>query len=196
MADVYKFRVNLCDFEDIIWRDIEITSISSVAKLGYSVLASFESLANHLFNIRYNDDLYEIVFEDAFEDEAVIDPIETKLSDLKLSVGDILMMVYDYGAGWEFEIELLSITLMKKGAHAHYPYIVDGKGRGIIEDTSPCELSEIVENTDKNEIIPEIWDVYLMEMIKWDYRLFDLEYSNKIFKKDVRRIQHAYEKML
>ena len=27
MADVYKFRVNLCDFEDIIWRDIEITPV-------------------------------------------------------------------------------------------------------------------------------------------------------------------------
>ena len=30
-----------------------------------------------------------------------------------LSVGDVLEMEYDYGAGWEFTIELLSITEMK-----------------------------------------------------------------------------------
>ena len=55
------------------------------------------------------------------------------------------MMEYDYGAGWEFEIELLSITEMKRGAGTHYTYVADGKGKGIIEDTSPYELAEIVE---------------------------------------------------
>lgn len=54
MADVYKFKVSLKELETIIWRDIEITSVSSVAKLGYSILAAFESTASHLFNIRCN----------------------------------------------------------------------------------------------------------------------------------------------
>jgi len=34
MADIYKFKVRLCELESIMWRDIEITSVSSVAKLG------------------------------------------------------------------------------------------------------------------------------------------------------------------
>ncbi|MEG0368976.1 MAG: plasmid pRiA4b ORF-3 family protein, partial [Hungatella sp.] len=151
MADVYKFKVKLCELENIIWRDIEITSVSSIAKLGYAVLAAVESTASHLFNIRFDGKRYEIVFEeDDFDDEPAIDPIRTKLSALKLSVGDKLSMEYDYGAGWKFEIELWSITEMKRGAGTHYPYVTDGKGKGIIEDTSPYELAEIVTKTDKD----------------------------------------------
>lgn len=55
MADVYKFKVKLKSLEDIIWREIEITSVSSVAKLSYSVLAAFESTASHLFCIRFRN---------------------------------------------------------------------------------------------------------------------------------------------
>lgn len=83
-----------------MWRDIEITSFSSIAKLGCAVLAAFESIASHLFNIRFDFKRYEIEFkEDDFDDEPGIDPIKTKLSTLKLSVGDKLSMEYDYGAG-------------------------------------------------------------------------------------------------
>jgi len=100
MAEVYKFKVRLCELENIIWREIEITSVSSVAKLGYAVLAAFESTASHLFNIKCNGKRYEIVFEeDDFDDEPAVDPIKTKLSALKLGVGDTLTMEYDYGAG-------------------------------------------------------------------------------------------------
>jgi hypothetical protein len=106
MADVYKFKVKLSELENAIWRDIEITSVSSIAKLGYVILAAFESTASHLFNIRFDGKRYEIIFaEDDFGDEPVIDPIRTKLSALKLNVGDKLSMEYDYGSGWEFEIE-------------------------------------------------------------------------------------------
>lgn len=194
MADVYKFKVKLCELENVIWREIETTSVSSVAKLGYAVLAAFESTASHLFNIRFDGKRYEIVFEeDDFDDEPAIDPIKTKLSTLKLNVGDKLSMEYDYGAGWEFEIELLSITEMKRGAGTHYPYVTDGKGKGIIEDTSPFELAGMVERTDKNGTLPQIMDMYSGKEVSWDYRKFDLEYCNVFFKDNVWKIQNAYE---
>lgn len=194
MADVYKFKVRLCELENVIWREIEITSVSSVAKLGYSVLAAFESTASHLFNIRCSGKRYEIVFEDdGFDDEPAIDPIKIKLSALKLSVGDKLSMEYDYGAGWKFEIELLSVTEMKRGAGTHYPYVTEGKGKGIIEDMSPYELTEIIEKTDKDNTLPKIMDMYTGEEVSWDYRKFDLEYCNVFFKDNVWKIQNAYE---
>lgn len=194
MADVYKFKIRLCELENVIWREIEITSVSSVAKLGYAVLAAFESTASHLFNIRFGGKRYEIVFEeDDFDDEPAIDPIKTKLSALKLSVGDKLIMEYDYGAGWEFEIKLLSITEMKRGTGTHYPYVTDGKGKGIIEDTSPFELAEMIEKTDKDGTVPQIMDMYYGKEVSWDYRKFDLEYCNVFFKDNVWKIQSAYE---
>ena len=193
MADVYKFKVTIKEVPDKIWRDIEISSLSSVAKLGYTILATFEAAASHLFNIKFNGKRYEIVIEDDFEFEPVIDPIKTKLSALKLAVGDVLEMEYDYGAGWEFTIELLSITQMKKGSGKHYPYVTSGQGKGIIEDIPPFELAEIIEATDKTGILPQVCDNFLDEEIEWYYRKFDLEYCNVFLKGEIEQIQYAYE---
>jgi len=194
MADIYKFKVRLCELESIMWRNIEITSVSSVAKLGYAVLAAFESTASHLFNIKFKGKRYEIIFEDDdFNEEPAIDPIITKLSALKLNAGDKLSMEYDYGAGWEFEIELLSVSEMKRGAGTHYPYVTDGKGKGIIEDTSPYELAEIVEKIDHDGTLPRIADMYSGKENEWDYREFNLEYCNVFVKDNVWRIRCAYE---
>lgn len=194
MADVYKFKVRLKSLEDVIWRDIEITSVSSVAKLGYSILAAFESTASHLFAIKFNGKRYEILFEEPdFIEEPIIDPIKTKLSVLKLKVGDILTLEYDYGAGWEFTLELVSITEMKRGRGTYYPYVTNGKGKGFIEDTSPYELIEIIHRTDKEGVTPKVYDVFLKKEKEWDYRDFDLEYCNAFFKDKIYRIQEAYE---
>lgn len=201
MADVYKFKVSLKEMSNKIWRDIEISSVSSVAKLGYVVLATFESTASHLFNIQFNGKRYEIVFDDDFDDdfddafgfEPAIDPIKTKLSSLKLSVGDVLEMEYDYGAGWKFEIKLVSITEMKRGTGTHYPYVTDGQSKGIIEDTSPYELEDIIKQIDKTGQLPKIYDYEYDEQKEWDYRKFDLEYCNTFLKDRIFKIQCAYE---
>lgn len=193
MADVYKFKVAIKEVPDKIWRDIEISSLSSVAKLGYTILAAFEAAASHLFNIKFKGKRYEIVIDDDFNFEPVIDPIQTKLSALKLSVGDILEMEYDYGAGWEFTIKFVSVTEMKKGSGNHYPYVTAGQGRGIIEDRPPFELAEIIEKTDKTGILPQVCDNFLDEEIEWDYRKFDLEFCNIILKREIEAIQFAYE---
>ena len=102
-------------------------------------------------------------------------------------------MEYDYGAGCEFEIELLSITEMKRGTGTHYPYVTDGQGKGIIEDTSPYKLAEKIEVTDKEGTLPKIMDMYSGEEVSWDYKDFDLEYCNVFFKDNVWKIQNAYE---
>ena len=49
MPEVYKFKVKLRELENKIWRDIEITSASNIAKLGYAVLATFEAEGSPCF---------------------------------------------------------------------------------------------------------------------------------------------------
>lgn len=193
MADVYKFKVVLRDVSNQIWRDIEITSVSSVAKLGYTVLSAFETTASHLFNIRFNGVRYEIMFEDDFGFEPVADPIQTKLSALKLSLGDVLEMEYDYGAGWAFSLELISVTEMERGTGNHYPYVTAGKGKGIIEDTSPLDLADIIAETDKTGKLPKVYDYIMEKEQAWDYRIFDIEYCNMFLKDEIREFQYAYE---
>lgn len=193
MAEVYKFNVKLTELEDKIWRDIEITSVSSIAKLAYSVLAAFEGTVSHLFNISYNGKRYEIEFEELGFQEPAINPITTKLESLKLKVGDTLTMEYDYGAGWEFVIKLISISEMKKGSGTHYPYVTDGQGKGIIEDTSTFELIEMINEIDSTGKLPKFYDFIMDKEIEWDYRKFDLYYTNMFLKDKVADIREAYE---
>ena len=71
---------------------------------------------------------------------------------------------------------------MERGRGRHYPYVAGGKGKGIIEDTSPYELAEIIEKTNKDGTLPKITDGYSGEETVWDYRDFDLAYCNMFFK--------------
>lgn len=200
MADVYKFRVKLQELEKYLWRDIEVSSLSTVAKLGYAILASFQAQGSHLFGItydcfRYEFDYYGDVFEsldDYIED--VIPPNIAKLSSLKLKVGDKMEMEYDYGSGWTFDIELISISPMVKGMGMHYPYITAGAGCGIIEDTCPCELLDHIKQIDETGVLPK-FQPHNMSFCtaEWDYRRFDIELLNVFLKGDVQRLQEAYE---
>ena len=154
MAEVYKFKVKLRELENKIWRDIEITSASSVAKLGYAVLAAFEAEGSHLFCINYKGERYEIVFDDFYDDLGIkiVDPISKKLSSLKLEIGDKMEMEYDYGAGWRFDIELVSTEPMKRGMGTHYPYVTAGAGFGIIEDLYSEEWADYIKQVDETGV--------------------------------------------
>lgn len=194
MAQVYKFRVQLKELEKYIWRDIEISSLSSVAKLGYAILAAFEANASHLFCIEYSGINYEFDFYNMdYSNKQAVNPTTVKLQSLKFKVGDSLTMRYDYGAGWEFDIKVVSITEMKKGSGTHYPYITDGAGKGIIEDTSPGILFEYIRQTDETGELPTYIDRYFEHETEWDYRRFDLKASNILFKFEVGEIEDAYE---
>ena len=200
MANVYKFRVKLQELEKYLWRDIEVSSLSTVAKLGYVILSAFQTQGSHLFGITYDNFRYEFDYDgevfDSLDDdiEDVIPPDTAKLSSLKLKVGDKMEMEYDYGAGWTFDIELISISPMQKGTGTHYPYITDGAGWGIIEDTCPGELLDYIKQIDTTGVLPKYEHHYIpLHEVEWDYRRFDMETLNALLKYDVQKLQDAYE---
>ncbi|MFQ7293195.1 MAG: plasmid pRiA4b ORF-3 family protein [Monoglobales bacterium] len=194
MAEVYKFKVKLCELEEKIWRDIEISSLSTVSKMAYTVLAAFGANGSHLFCVRRADETYEFMYDDFGDvDEDVIDPSTVKLSKLKLTVGDKITIEYDYGAGWRFDMELISVTEMRRGTGTHYPYITAGEGYGIIEDSFPGVLEDYIEQTDKTGALPMVYSSYEDKEKEWDYRRFDLKLTNMLLKYDIDSIKEAYE---
>lgn len=67
------------------------------------------------------------------------------------------------------------------------------KDKGIIEDTSPYELLEIVKYTDQTGKMPKVAGIPSCEERDWDYRAFDLECCNVFLKGEILHIQYAYE---
>ena len=80
---------------------------------------------------------------------------------------------------------------MKRGRGRRYPYVLDGAGRGIIDDM-PCEeLKELVAQIDRNgETDQPIY--YQDRRIPWEYRWFDLTCINYLLKGDIEAIEDGY----
>ncbi len=191
-AQVYKFKIEYEGFEKIIWRDIEVSSNYTFAKLGYLVLASFDTLANHLFFLEYNGRHFEIDLGGELGKDN-IDPTEIKLGSINLEIGSEIMMTYDYGCEQVFKITLLEIYDMEKGASVNYPKIIAGAGKGILNDIFSEDFKVIIDEIDKTGKSEHTYMNPYGEYVKWDYRDFDIELLNKSLKYDIETIRQAYE---
>ena len=186
---VYTFHITYEGMEEKIWRKVEVSSNYRLDQLGYMVLAAFDTLAYHLFEFYYDDDRFEIPNEDApFEQ---IDMANFKLHQLDLKLDDRIRMDYDFGTTQTFWLELIEIADMKRGWGRRYPYILDGAGRGIIDDMSCEELSERVAQIDRTGKTDE--PIYYQERrMPWDYRWFDLDCMNSLLKGEIELIEEGY----
>lgn len=187
---VYIFQVTYEGLDDKIWRKIAVSSNYRLDQLGYTVLAAFDTMAYHLFEFYYDGERFEIPNEDAFEEQ--IDMAVFKLHQLKLKIGDRIRMDYDFGTTQTFWIELLNVEDMGRGQGTRYPYIIDGAGCGIIDDMSSEELQELIAQIDnKGQTDDPIY--YNNRTFPWDYRWFNLDNTNALFKGEIRMIEEGYE---
>ena len=188
-AKVYTFHIVYEGLEEKIWRNIAVSSNYRLDQLGYAVLAAFDTMAYHLFEFHYKDDRFEIPSDDA--DEEQIDMAVFKLHQLDLKIGDRLRMDYDFGTTQTFWIELIGVEDMERGQGRRYPYITEGSGCGIIDDMSSDELQELIEQIDKTGKTEEpIY--YNNRMMPWDYRWFELDNVNALFKGEIELIEDGY----
>ena len=195
MAKVLTFKVGIEGLEDKIWRKIEITDRRTVADLAYTILATFDSLAYHLYNIKYNDKVYDcwVCIEDDYSDISKVNATITKLKDLELKENDTMEMEYDYGSTTTFKITYLDSTDLDRGNGSHYPYVVDGEGRGMLDDMCDFELKEIVEDIDNKGYSEHYFTPGYERTIKYDYRKFNIKNNNALLKGLILEIKNGYE---
>lgn len=188
-AKVYTFHISYEGLEEKIWRNIAVSSNYRLDQLGYAVLAAFDTMAYHLFEFHYKDGRFEIPGDDV--DEEQLDMAVFKLHQLDLKIGDRLRMDYDFGTTQTFWIELIGVEDMERGQGRRYPYITEGSGCGIIDDMSSDELQGLIEQIDKDGKTKEpIY--YNNRMMPWDYRWFDLDNINALFKGEIDIIEDGY----
>ena len=195
MAKVLTFKVGIEGLEDKIWRKIEITDKRTVADLAYTILATFDSLAYHLYNITYDNKIYDcwVCIEDDYSDIPKVNATITKLKDLELKENDTMEMEYDYGSTTTFKITYLGSTDLERGNGSHYPYVIDGEGRGMLDDMCDFELKEIVEDIDKKGYSEHYFTPGYERTIKYDYRNFNIKNNNALLKGLVLEIKNGYE---
>ena len=195
MAKVLTFQVGIEGLEDKIWRKIEITDRRTVADLAYTNLATFDSLAYHLYDIKYKNKVYDcwIDIEYDHRDVELVNAVTTKLSDINLKENDTMQMDYDTGSTTTFKITYLGSREMEKYNGKHYPYIIDGAGRGMLDDLCDFELKEIVDDIDKKGYSEHYFTPGYERTIKYDYRKFNIKNNNALLKGLVLDIKNGYE---
>ena len=196
MTKVLTFKVEIEGLEDKIWRKIEITDRRTVADLAYTILATFDSLAYHLYNIKYKDNIYDswVSVEDNLNYEELTNAVITKLSSINLKENDTMEMEYDYGSTTTFKITYLGFSEFKKGNGMHYPYIIDGAGCGMIDDITSDELKDVVDNIDKTgESNYSVLCIDGRHTKTYDYRKFDLKKNNLHVRRNFYKIKYGYE---
>lgn len=190
MAQVITLKITYADCDSRIWREAQISDNSYLNKLGYMVLATFDTLAYHLFSIEYNGVLFELP-----SDDRRIKPEEclfyVKLKDLNLNIGDKLQMIYDFGCEQVFDIEVTDISPMPRGTGTAYPKILRGEGRGVLDNVSAWETLEIIKQIDKTgKSEHSVQTEYGSQF--WDYRDYRLDLDNGLLKGKIARIEDAY----
>ena len=198
MVSVCTIKTRYVGCEDKIWRVAQISSNAHLCDLGYMILATFDTMAYHLFNITYKGVTYVLPSdeEEIPEDKCVL---FVKLSELNFKIGDKLTMIYDFGCEQEFEIEVTDIQPMGRGQGRSYPKIIAGEGRGIIDDMSADDLAELIQQIDKtgSSGIQYAGDGIIFEnMPDWDYRNYSIEFDNCLLKGIITRIAEGYEELM
>ena len=190
MTNVITAKIVYADCDNRIWREIQISENSFLCQLGYTVLATFDTMAYHMFSIKHGKTTYDLPDEDT-----EIEPDKclfcVKFSELNLKVGDKLEMVYDFGCEQVFDIEITDISPMSKGGGRAYPKVIAGEGLGIIDDMSADELLDVIRDIDKNGNSLFYYEGKRPE-IPWDYRKYDIEIDNALLKGEVEQIAEGY----
>lgn len=197
-TQVYKFKITYAGCEDKIWRIAAVSSNYTLDKLGFMVLATFDTNAYHLFDMKYKNTTYFLTEED-FEDLPCEENEEYellecyKLGELNMKIGDTIKMTYDMGCEQVFNIQFIETSTMARGSGKAYPKILDGAGCGIIDDMFIDEFKEIIEKIDNegHSGIPYSRYGYSKDS-EWDYREYDLEDDNMDLKDVIEDIYYTY----
>lgn len=195
-TQVYTFKITYANCDNRIWRIAAVSSNYTLAELGYVVLATFDTMAYHLFEMKYKGITFFLTEDDfgdlySDEDSGLLDFY--KLKDIDMRIGDVIEMTYDLGCDQVFEITLLEKSDMPKGRGRSYPKILDGAGRGIVDDMPASELLEAIERIDTSGhsgiYYSSVGDSAAPE---WDYRKYNLNTDNVLLKGTIYQIRDGY----
>ena len=190
---IYRLKVSLDGFDDKIYRIYDVTATSYLSNLAYTILGSFNTLAYHLYKFELNGDTYHCDICADMIDEYEINSRRVTLNQLHLQKNDKFIMNYDFGCDWQFNIEVIDI--LEKDNNIIYPYIVDGKGKGIIEDEGRGTLDEFIKAKDEGrKTLIEISDEEYLDY-EFDYTEFDLDVLNQNLHNEIRKIKRGFEQV-
>lgn len=179
-------RISYDGVDNVIWRKVLVDSNMRLNELAYLILATFDTMAMHLYIIHTSDEMFSEGNWDGFEGR---NARKTRLSDLQLMRDDTMVLEYDMGVGHQFNISVVGVKSCKDETET--PYILDGNGCGIIEEEDAMTLAFYIDQIDM--VGKTVKPIYYKDRSEpWDYRKTDVASMNKILKFEMKKVAKAY----
>lgn len=124
----YQLKVSLADYEPQMWRRFQFNGETRLDDLCYYIMASFQATGSHLYNLRLAERNYQLPYLDGGENITLhwLGEVEE---------GDHLVLEYDFGDSWRFNISVEKVDALRRyRLRSTEPRIVDGNGKGIVDD--------------------------------------------------------------
>ena len=159
----YEIRVKLKSFKPSTWRRFIISGNTSVKTLEVAMLDMFNADFGHMFDLLNKktqerfENVESIAEAEDWDPATGIDYEKAKVSYFEK--GDKLLLTYDYGDSWEFEVDIKNITTDQ--AAPKCPKILSGKGYGIIDDIGGVWSLQDYYDTPKDKVDPEMIDLLM-----------------------------------
>ncbi len=193
MAKVLTLHIEYGSQGKHLWRDMEVSENYRLNMLGYAILATFDTMAYHMFEFNICGDEFSMPMDGYIED-GQLDMSQFKLSQMHFEMGDKFEMEYDMGESQIFNITVTNVADMPKGAGRSYPKITAGKGRGIIDDMNESDFVKLVRQINKNGKTNK--EIYYKECrMPWNINSYNIENDNALLKGMIYYIEEGYAEL-
>ncbi len=131
---IFQLRVSLREIEPPVWRSIQLSEDTTLARLHRILQLLFNWEDYHLHDFKAGGCTFSVPNpEDAFYGREVIDERLVPLNQVVDRVGDAFEYVYDFGDDWIHDILLEAILL--PSPDVLYPRCIAGARNGPPEDS-------------------------------------------------------------
>lgn len=143
----YKIRVTLQGFKREINRTMLINDNVELETFCRAIITAMNGDLSHLYNLKYKNKYY-IMNEMELNQYNEVNMGSLRISELDLSEKDKMIINYDYGDNWNFEITIQKII---KGHNDKNIVVLAGKGKGIEDDCGGIYgLWDLIQNKDND----------------------------------------------
>lgn len=186
----YKLKISLNDYEDKLNRTILFKKNNDLDSLAFTILSIFNTLAYHLYLFEDDVNTYECELslkeaELSNDHKVGIDTYLVTINNLKMKENKF-KMIYDFGANYEFVIEVLDEVELSE--IYHIPYVLDGVGYGIVED----DKESFINFLERKDLEDPVYFIKNGRFANVDFNSCDIDEINNILKRRYGKIRRSY----
>ena len=123
-SEILQLKVTLCNIRPLIWRQVQVTSDITLAKL-HRVLQAVMGWQNyHLFQFMVGKTFYGDPSQDEFSELDLKDARKARLGQILSKPEQRMVYEYDFGDGWKHDLVLDKV--LPPESNTRYPFCLAG----------------------------------------------------------------------